>query len=56
MHAREENIVSVLDWLTANCWLLGPNGQNWMLVAGGFLLLYIGALTLAHFRQRRTHS
>lgn len=54
MHARDENIVSVLDWLTSS-WLFEPNCQNWMLVAGGGLLLYVGALTLERYRQSRTH-
>ena len=35
---------AMLNWLTANCELFGLPGQNWMLVVGGGLLLYIAAL------------
>ncbi|MBI1203590.1 MAG: hypothetical protein GC182_13880 [Rhodopseudomonas sp.] len=40
------------EWLTGNCWLFGLAGQNWMLVAAGGLLVYIGALT--YVRRRAT--
>ena len=39
------------DWLTGNCWMFGLAGQNWMLVAGGGLLIYVCALA---FARRRT--
>ena len=34
----------MLNWLTSNCELFGLPGQNWMLVVGGGLLLYIAVL------------
>ena len=37
----------MLNWLTANCELFGLPGQNWMLVVGGGLLLYIAALAIS---------
>jgi disulfide bond formation protein DsbB len=40
----------MLNWLTNNCDLLGFNGQNWMLVLAGGLLVYIAVLVI---RQRR---
>jgi len=45
----------VLDWLIENFWLFGLVGQNWMLVAGGGLLLYISVLAYARRRQTRLH-
>ena len=41
----------MLNWLTANCELFGLTGQNWMLVVGGGLLLYIAALVINRRRQ-----
>ncbi len=43
----------MLNWLTANCDLLGLPAQNWMLVVGGGLLLYIAALAISRGRQAR---
>ena len=42
-----------MNWLTGNCELFGLPGQNWMLVIGGGLLLYIGMLMIARRRQPR---
>jgi hypothetical protein len=49
-------IVPGVDWLTGNCWLFGLRGQNWMLLAGGGLLIYIGVLVFARYRQTRRRS
>jgi hypothetical protein len=43
----------MLNWLTANCDLFGLPAQNWMLVVGGGLLLYIAALAISRGRQAR---
>lgn len=43
----------MLDWLTGNCQLFGLEAQNWMLVIGGGLLLYIATLVIARQRQAR---
>lgn len=51
-----EFAVAGLDWLTGNCWMFGLAGQNWMLVAGGGLLVYIGALAVVRYRQTRHGS
>lgn len=40
----------MLDWLTKDTNLFGLPAQNWMLLLGGALLLYIGVLA---FPQRR---
>jgi hypothetical protein len=47
-------VQTVQDWLTENCWLLGPAGQNWMLVAGGGFIAYGAALAYLRWRQHRT--
>ena len=47
----QEIITAMLDWLTGNCDLLGFNGQNWMLVLAGGLLLYIAVLVIGRRRQ-----
>ena len=44
---------TVLNWLTANSELFGVPAQNWMLVIGGGLLIYIAALVIAERRQPR---
>jgi hypothetical protein len=49
---RELSALIETNWLTDNCWLLGLAGQNWMLVVGGGLLIYIGALAIARRRAR----
>ena len=41
----------MLNWLTSNCELFGLPGQNWMLVVGGGLLLYVAALVITNRRQ-----
>jgi len=48
--------LAALDWLTENCRLLGLNGQNWMLIVGGGLLIYVGALALERHRKPRRPS
>jgi hypothetical protein len=44
---------TVLNWLTANREVFGIPAQNWMLVIGGGLLIYIAALAIAGSRQSR---
>lgn len=44
---------TVLNWLAANRVLFGVPAENWMLVIGGALLLYIGALAISARRHRR---
>lgn len=41
----------MLNWLTTNCDLFGLPGQNWMLVVGGVLLLYVAAPVITNRRQ-----
>jgi hypothetical protein len=41
----------MLNWLVGNCDLFGLAGQNWMLLIGGALLLYVAMLAMA--RRRR---
>jgi hypothetical protein len=45
----------MLDWLTDNTDLLGLPAQNWMLLLGGGLLLYIGMLAFPRRRRSGTH-
>jgi len=45
----------MLNWLTENIDLLGLPMQNWMLLLGGGLLLYIGVLALPRRRRSGTH-
>lgn len=45
----------MLDWLTGDFDLFGVPGQNWMLVFGGGLLLYIAILVIAQRRQIGPH-
>lgn len=43
----------MLQWLTGSCQVLGLNGQNWMLVIAGALVVYCAALiVLRQWRQR----
>ncbi len=44
----------MLNWLTSNCELFGLPGQNWMLVVGGGLLLYVAVLVISNRRQAGT--
>ncbi len=44
----------MLDWLTANCEVFGLTGQNWMLVVGSGLALYIAIMVVARRRRLRT--
>jgi hypothetical protein len=44
---------AVMDWLAANSELFGVPAQNWMLVIGGGLLIYIAVLVIAKRRQPR---
>ena len=46
----------MLNWLVGNCEVFGVTGQNWMLVVGGGLLLYITMLIVARRRQPRTQA
>jgi hypothetical protein len=46
---------TVLDWLIGNCELFGIAGQNWMLVLGGGLLLYVATLIVARHFQPHAH-
>ncbi len=45
----------MLEWLTDNIELFGLPVQNWMLLLGGGLLLYLGALALPRRRRSGTH-
>ncbi|MBI3703749.1 MAG: hypothetical protein HY244_07870 [Rhizobiales bacterium] len=45
----------MLDWLTDDIALLGLPAQNWMLLLGGGLMLYIGALAFPRRRRTDTH-
>jgi hypothetical protein len=45
----------MLDWLTGNFNLFGLPGQNWMVLVGGGLLLYIAILVIAQRRQIGPH-
>ena len=45
----------MLDWLTETVELLGLPMQNWMLLVGGGVLLYIGALAFPRRRRSGTH-
>ncbi len=45
----------MLNWLTDNVDLLGLPVQNWMLLIGGGLLLYLGALALPRRRRSDTN-
>jgi hypothetical protein len=42
----------MLNWLLADYQLFGLTGQNWMLVFGGGLLLYIAVLAIAAHRRK----
>ena len=44
---------SVLNWLSANSVVFGIPAQNWMLVFGVGLLIYIAAVVIADRRQSR---
>ena len=44
-----------MDWLTDNIELFGVPAQNWMLLLGGALLLYIGVLAFPRRRRSGTH-
>jgi hypothetical protein len=43
----------MLYWLVGNCDVFGLAGQNWMLLIGGGLLLYIAILAIARHQQQR---
>jgi hypothetical protein len=49
--AMQDVITAMLNWLTGNCDLLGFNGQNWMLLLAGGLLVYIAVLVIGRRRQ-----
>ena len=42
----------MLQWLVDDWHLFGLSGQNWLLVIGGGLALYIAGLVIAHRRRR----
>ena len=42
----------MLEWLTDTNELFGLPAQNWMLLLGGGVLLYIGALAFPRRRRR----
>jgi hypothetical protein len=44
----------MLDWLVGDFELFGQLGQNWMLLVGGGLLLYIAIMIIARRRDRIT--
>jgi hypothetical protein len=43
----------MMNWLVGNCDLFGLPCQNWMLVTGGGLLLYLAVLAIVQPRQPR---
>jgi len=45
----------MLNWLTDDITLLGLPAQNWMLLLGGGLLLYIGVLAFPRRRRSGTY-
>jgi hypothetical protein len=45
----------MLEWLTNDLNLFGLPAQNWMLLLGAGLLLYIGVLALPRRRRSDTH-
>jgi len=45
---------AMMNWLVANCDLFGLPFQNWMLLVGGGLLLYLAVLAVV--RPRRTRA
>lgn len=45
---------AVLDWLVGDYHLFGLTGQNWMLVVGDGLLLYIAGLVIGWRRPTGT--
>jgi hypothetical protein len=47
---------TALIWLAANRVLFGVPAQNWMLVVGGALVLYIVVLIVAGNRQPRANG
>ena len=47
---------TALNWLAANRELFGVPAQNWMLVVGAAVALYIVALIVAGARQPRAHG
>jgi hypothetical protein len=44
---------TALNWLAANRVVWGVPAQNWMLIVGGVLVLYIVALVIAEHRHPR---
>ena len=44
----------MLQWLVGSCQVLGLNGQNWMLVIAGALVVYCLALFVLRRRHPRT--
>lgn len=44
----------MLHWLVGSCRVLGLNGQNWMLVIAGALVVYLAALAWI-VRRQSTH-
>lgn len=49
--AMQDVITAMLNWLTGNCDLFGFEGQNWMPVLAGGLLIYIAVLVIGRNRQ-----
>ena len=47
---------TVLNWLSANSVLFGIPAQNWMLVVGAGLVLYIAVLIVAGCRHPRARA
>jgi hypothetical protein len=44
---------ALMNWLAANSELFGLPAENWMLVIGGGLLIYIAVLIIAERRHAR---
>jgi hypothetical protein len=53
--APPQRACAMLDWLTDNIDLFGLPAQNWMLLLGLGVLLYIGVLALPRRRRSDTH-
>jgi len=47
---------TVLEWLSAERMLFGVPAQNWMLIIGAALVIYIAVLIVAENRHPRTND
>lgn len=49
----EDRATGVLNWLIQDFSFLGLNGQNWMPLFGGALLLYVAVMIVVRRRETR---